>query len=128
MSKLMVVEDDANIAELLEFMLTRAGHTVTLVADGEAAFERITKGEPPDLVVLDSMLPYREGPELLGILREQAAWQHVPVVMLTAKSLDRDVAAAFDAGATEYIVKPFQPHEFIELVNRLLRTPAHAHS
>ena len=120
MASILVVEDDDNIATLLQFMLEREGHQVTLLADGQAAHAHITQQPPPALVLLDSMLPYRDGLSLLKTLRGQAPWRNVPVVMLTARSLERDIVSALDAGASDYVIKPFQPHELLARVRRLI--------
>lgn len=120
MAHILVVEDDDNIASLLQFMLQREGHTVTVRADGEAAYVHILTERVPALVLLDSMLPYRDGLSLLKALRAQPGWEAVPVVMLTARSLERDIVAALDAGASDYVIKPFQPHELLARVRRLI--------
>ena len=120
MAAILVVEDDDNIATLLQFMLEREGHQVTVLVDGKAAQDHITTQAPPALVLLDSMLPYRDGLTLLKTLRAQAAWAAVPVVMLTARSLERDIVSALDAGASDYVIKPFQPHELLARVRRLV--------
>jgi two-component system, OmpR family, alkaline phosphatase synthesis response regulator PhoP len=121
MADILVIEDDENIAELLGFMLRRDGHQVRVVPDGEVAHQHITSGDPPpDLVLLDAMLPYRDGITLLQTMRKQTSWQQVPVVMLTARSLESDIVRALDVGASDYIVKPFQPQELMARVRRLL--------
>lgn len=120
MASILIVEDDDNIAELLQFMVEREGHQAQRFADGEAAYQHITAAQPPNLVLLDAMLPYRDGLSLLSTLRSQPAWRSVPVVMLTARSLERDVVTALDAGASDYVIKPFQPHELLARVRRLL--------
>ncbi|HET9822315.1 MAG TPA: response regulator transcription factor [Burkholderiaceae bacterium] len=120
MASILVVEDDDNIAQLLTFMLEREGHDVVVLSDGEVAQAHIASRPPPQLVLLDSMLPYRDGPSLLRQMRALEAWRSVPVVMLTARSLEKDIVAALDAGASDYVIKPFQPHELLARVRRLL--------
>jgi two-component system alkaline phosphatase synthesis response regulator PhoP len=120
MAHILVVEDDDNIASLLQFMLEREGHVVTVRADGEAGYLHIITQPAPALVLLDSMLPYRDGLSLLKTLRVQPGWESVPVVMLTARSLERDIVSALDAGARDYVIKPFQPHELLARVRRLI--------
>lgn len=124
MANILVIEDDDNIAELLAFMLEREGHQVQLIADGEQARRHIASQASPALVVLDSMLPQRDGLALLADMRGNAAWAQTPVVMLTAKSLERDIVRALEAGANDYVVKPFQPQELLARVRRLVRTAA----
>lgn len=124
MAAILVIEDDDNIAQLLEFMLQREGHSVQILGDGEAARRHIVSQPPPALVLLDSMLPYRDGMALLGDLRSQPGWEAVPVVMLTAKSLERDIVRALEAGASDYVIKPFQPQELLARVRRYVRGAA----
>lgn len=120
MASILVVEDDDNIAQLLQFMLEREGHQVTVLADGNTAHKYIVGQSAPSLVLLDSMLPYRDGPSLLKVLRATDGWAKVPVLMLTARSLEKDIVAALDAGASDYVIKPFQPHELLARVRRQL--------
>lgn len=124
MASILVIEDDDNIAQLLEFMLAREGHAVQILADGETARRHIVAQAPPALVLLDSMLPYRDGMALLGDMRAQPGWGTVPVIMLTAKSLERDIVRALEAGASDYVVKPFQPQELLARVRRYVRGAA----
>jgi DNA-binding response OmpR family regulator len=121
MASILVVEDDDNIAQLLQFMLEREGHAVTVLADGEVALRHIATQVAPDLVLLDSMLPYHDGLTLLREMRALADWSAVPVVMLTARSLESDIVRALEAGASDYVVKPFQPQELLARVRRLVR-------
>ena len=122
MAHILVVEDDENIAELLAFMLERENHEVRVIGDGEQARRHIATQAPPALVLLDAMLPQRDGLALLGDMRGNPAWAATPVVMLTAKSLERDIVRALEAGANDYVVKPFQPQELLARVRRLVRS------
>ncbi len=115
----MIVEDDAQIAYLLQFILARDGFTVTVIKDGRAAREAIAAGPPPALVTLDIMLPYVDGFQLVEEIRASAGWERVPIIMLTAKSHEGDIVRALDAGANDYVVKPFQPEELRARVRRL---------
>lgn len=117
----LVVEDDEHIGMLLRFMLQRAGYQVQLVNDGRAAQAHITTQPAPDVMLLDVMLPYMDGLQLLALVRQQAGWEGVPVMMLTAKAQERDVTRAIEAGADAYLVKPFQPEELLAKVKELAR-------
>lgn len=123
-SSVLVVEDDENISQVLTFMLERQGYGVTHLADGRAAAAHIAAASPPGLVLLDVMLPYIDGFELVRIIREQAGWSGVPVLMLTAKNTERDTVRALDAGANDYVIKPFQPNELLARVRRYLTVRA----
>lgn len=120
----LVVEDDEQIAYLLQFMLGREGFNVIVAADGEQAVNHIESISPPSLVLLDVMLPYLDGFELIERIRGKAEWRNVPVIMLTAKSRERDIVHALQAGANDYIVKPFQPGELIARLRRFMTMAA----
>ena len=120
----LVVEDDVHIAHVLGFMLERQGYRVIQVADGRAAVQHVMSQPAPDLVLLDVMLPYVDGFEIVGLIRAQAGWEAVPVLMLTAKNTERDTVRALDAGANDFIIKPFQPQELLARLRRFLKTPA----
>ena len=116
----VVVEDDADIAQLLRFIVEREGFSVTLCPDGRAAGERIAAAAAPALVILDVMLPYASGFDLLAAIRKSPSWSKVPVLMLTAKSRESDVVRALDGGANDYVTKPFQPAELKARIRRLV--------
>jgi two-component system alkaline phosphatase synthesis response regulator PhoP len=119
-----VVEDDDHISHLLKFMLQRSGYQVELARDGRAAQAYIQTGPAPAIALLDVMLPYMDGLQLLGLVRQQAGWEGVPVLMLTAKTQERDIARALEAGANGYIQKPFQPDDLLARVREHARPPA----
>lgn len=116
----LVVEDDVHIAHVLGFMLERQGYRVIHMADGRAAVQHVVSQPAPDLVLLDVMLPYVDGFEIIGLIRAQAGWEGVPVLMLTAKNTERDTVRALDAGADDFIIKPFQPQELLARLRRYL--------
>ena len=115
----MVVEDDRVIVALLRHILERRGYEVWAAADGREATDRL-RGEPPGLVLLDVVLPYLDGFELIGQIRATPAWARVPIIMLTVKAQERNVVRALDAGADDYMVKPFKPEELAARVRRFL--------
>ncbi|MCX7143321.1 MAG: response regulator [Proteobacteria bacterium] len=117
----LVVEDDDTIAFLVQFLLEREGFGVDLARDGRAAEQRVAAMQPPALVILDVMLPYIDGFELLEKIRAREGWEKIPVIMLTAKSQESDIVRALDAGASDYVVKPFQPNELLARVRRLTK-------
>jgi DNA-binding response OmpR family regulator len=119
--KVLVVEDDAIISYLLNFRLEREGFDVTLAADGQQACEYLETMTPPSLVLMDVMLPYLDGFELITRLRDKAEWDDVPVIMLTSKSHEQSIVRALDAGANDYVLKPFRPDELMARLRRLLR-------
>ena len=124
MHHVLIVEDDESIAQLLQFMLQREGYAVEICRDGRAAEGRIVAGPVPALVVMDVMLPYKDGFELIALLRCQPGWGQVPVLMLSAKSHEPDIVRALEAGSNGYVVKPFQPKEVMARVRQLIKGQA----
>lgn len=121
-SSVLVIEDDEHIAHLLKFMLERQGYRVDAAADGRAASDFIKNSTTiPSLILLDVMLPYVDGFELVSIARAREDWKTVPIIMLTAKTMEQDIVRALDAGANDYIMKPFQPNELLARLRRFLR-------
>lgn len=117
----LVVEDDDQIAYLLRFILEREGYRVELASDGRSAMALIGSIEPPALTMLDVMLPHFDGYQLLAAIRGQETWRDVPVLMLTAKSQEKDIVRALDSGADDYLVKPFKPEELRARIKRLVK-------
>ena len=107
----LVIEDDDQIAYLLQFILQKEGYTVKVARDGLAAQALIEQEPAPALVTLDYMLPYLNGLELLAMIRARTEWKDVPVLMLTARSQEADIATALESGAAGYLIKPFKPEE-----------------
>ncbi|MCE3273299.1 MAG: phoP 1 [Ramlibacter sp.] len=116
----LVVEDDGAIAFLLRFLLERHGWQVSVAEDGLQAMQAIEQGEPPQLVLLDAMLPVHDGLTLLARLRSLPQWKDVPVVMLTAKGDEGFVARAMAAGATDFVAKPFDAIQLAERLEKLV--------
>jgi two-component system alkaline phosphatase synthesis response regulator PhoP len=122
---ILVVDDDQNVAELLGFMFSREGFAPRLVRDGRAAEEYVARNDPAAAVVLDIMLPYRDGFAVAEAIRADARWRHVPIVMLTARVLPEDVDRGRALGVDEYVTKPFRPQALVLRVKTLL-TAGHA--
>ncbi len=119
--EILLVEDDRIVSTLVEHLLARQGYHVNTLADGRAAAGFISANSPPKLVLLDVMLPFIDGFELIEQIRALREWEDVPIVMLTSKTQERNVVRALEAGADDYIVKPFQPQELIARVKRLAK-------
>lgn len=118
----LIVESDQHIAQFLLSLLERHGYKTLLAVDGLEARKIIDLGSDlPDLIVLDAMLPYIDGFELIRIVRAKEGWNDTPILMLTAKAAERDIVRSFDVGANDYIVKPFQPNELLARMRRFLR-------
>ncbi len=117
--RVLVIEDEPNIIEAISFILSRDGWTVHTHADGETAMAKM-RGHPPDMVILDVMLPGRSGFDILRDLRADPALGATPVMMLTAKGQARDRELAEQLGATRFMTKPFSNAEVIETVRSLV--------
>ncbi len=115
---ILLVEDDEVTAYMLEYLLQREGYKVTNVPDGKQAFETINDNPPFSLVLLDIMVPYVSGFELISHIRSLPDWDNTAVIMLSGKSQEKDIIKALDAGATDYIVKPFQPGEVLARIRK----------
>jgi len=120
--KILVVDDDANICELLRLYLEKEGYTVFQANDGEEALE-LFKDQSPDLILLDIMLPKLDGWQVCRTIRKQSA---VPVIMLTAKGETFDKVLGLELGADDYVVKPFDAKEVIARIKAVLRRCAPA--
>ena len=112
----MVAEDDRDMSHVLDFLLTREGFSVRLVRDGREALRAIAEEDPCDVVVLDLMMPFANGIQVLRALRQTPGWSSVPVIMVSGKGAENDVVRALDAGASDYMTKPFRPREFVARV------------
>ena len=121
-AKVLVADDEPNIALSLEFLMQQAGFGVRVAADGEAALAAMAE-EQPDLVVLDVMLPKRDGYEVCRAIRADPRWAGVRVLMLTAKGRDSERETGLALGADAYITKPFSNRDVVERVKQLLAAP-----
>lgn len=117
--RVLLIEDEPNIIEAISFILSRDGWTVHTHADGSTAAQRV-RALPPDLVILDVMLPGRSGFDILRDLRADDATAAIPVMMLTARGQARDRDLALQLGATRFMAKPFSNAEVIENVRALV--------
>jgi two-component system phosphate regulon response regulator PhoB len=117
---ILVVEDEADIRELIAYNLGREGYTIVQADSAEKALESI-HAAAPDLVLLDIMLPGLDGLALLKRLRGDQRWKRLPVIMLTARGEDADIVSALELGADDYMVKPFSPRVLAARVRARLR-------
>lgn len=117
--KIVLAEDEPQIARLIEFKLKKEGYSVTWKENGEEALKAI-KADKPDLILLDIMMPVMDGYEVLRRLKEDENLKSIPVIMLTARAQEKDVVKGIDMGAEDYITKPFHPAELLARVKRIL--------
>lgn len=118
--KILVVEDEKNIVRVVTYNLEREGYQVDVATDGEQALEKIRRA-PPDLLLLDLMLPKVDGLEVCRLLRADAKTAHVPIIMVTAKTQEADRVVGLELGADDYLPKPFSPRELTARVKAVLR-------
>ena len=117
--RILIVDDEPNIVVSLEFLMKREGFEVAVAADGEAALRSVEE-KKPDLVLLDIMLPKKNGFEVCQTIRANPEWQSIKVVMLTANGRDTEVAKGTALGADAYMTKPFSTKDLIVQVRQIL--------
>ncbi len=117
--KILVVDDEPEAVELLEFNLKQAGYAVTTAGDGADALKR-ARTQTPDLIVLDVMLPEMDGFEICKSLRLDSATAKIPIIMLTAKAAEIDRVLGLELGADDYLTKPFSPRELLLRIKKIL--------
>ncbi|MCO5105822.1 MAG: response regulator [Burkholderiaceae bacterium] len=117
-TRVLIAEDEPNIVESLSFVLGREGFEVTAVLDGQAALERL-RADPPDMMILDVMLPRVNGFEVLKQVKSDPSLRSIPVIVLTAKGQAHDRRMAEELGVDGFMTKPFSNREIVEQVRRL---------
>jgi two-component system phosphate regulon response regulator PhoB len=120
---ILVVEDEPGIQEVLKFNLGQHGHDVIVAGDGEDALS-LLRGALPDLILLDWMLPGMSGIDVAKRIRADARLRAIPIIMLTARTEERDKVQGLDTGADDYITKPFSPRELMARIKAVLRRRA----
>lgn len=120
-SSAVLVEDDEDTAQLLEFMLVREGFVVHMASNGKDALKLIDSLKPPKIVLLDIMLPFISGFQLLQHIRKKSDWADTPIIMLTSKRDESAIVRAMEAGASDYVLKPFNWGELIARIKRFLK-------
>ena len=119
-TRVLVVEDDPDIAELVARYLEKAGYTATRVSSGRDALDAV-RAKAPDLIVLDVMLPHVDGLEVCRLLRANDHTANIPIIMLTARAEESERIVGLEMGADDYLAKPFSPNELVARVRALLR-------
>lgn len=119
MNQVLIVEDDADIRELVAFKLRQVGYDVRTAGNGEEGLQ-LAVDTPPDVVILDLMMPKLSGLEVCRELRSNDDTATIPIIMLTAKAQEADVERGFELGATDYVIKPFSPRELVSRVQAAL--------
>lgn len=120
MERVLIVDDDPDIQRLVSYNLGHAGFEVATASNGRAALETVQK-QPPDLIILDLMLPDVDGMEVCRTLRQRESSRRIPIIMLTARSEEIDRVIGFELGADDYVMKPFSPRELVLRVKSIFR-------
>jgi len=120
MARILIVEDDPDIAGLIVHYLQNAGHTTVRLSNGSDVLQQL-RAEPADLLILDLMLPGMSGMAVCAAIRADTALSHLPVIMLTARGEEADRVAGLERGADDYVTKPFSPKELVARVTARLR-------
>ena len=123
--RVLVVDDEPNIAKIVKKQLEVSGYDVIVAVDGEDALTKVREGHP-EVILLDVMLPKRNGYEVLGILKQDEQLKRIPVMMLTARAQQQDQQSSLEHGADAHLAKPFQLDELVEQVQALLDGTASA--
>jgi two-component system phosphate regulon response regulator PhoB len=118
--RILVVDDEEDLLELVKYNLTKEGYRVATVSSGEEAIRR-ARNDLPDLMVLDLLLPSVDGLEVCRVLKNDIRTKHIPVVMLTAKGEEADMVTGLEMGADDYLAKPFSPRVLIARIKAVLR-------
>ena len=120
MKSILIIEDEKDIVDLIEYHLKQSGFSVTSALDGSTGLERARK-KRPDLIILDLMLPEMDGKDICRSLKSNPLTQSIPILMLTAKAEESDRLIGFELGADDYVTKPFSPKELVLRVKAILR-------
>jgi two-component system phosphate regulon response regulator PhoB len=118
--KILIIEDENDVADLLALSLRKGGFKISTAADGASGLQN-ARDDRPDFIILDLMLPKMSGLEVCRILKSDSATSHIPVLMLTAKSEEIDRIVGLEFGADDYVTKPFSPREIILRIRAILR-------
>lgn len=117
--RLLIVDDEADLAEMIKFRMENNGYEVLLAHDGQAALEMARK-ENPDLIILDLMLPKMDGYKVCGLLKKDSRYSRIPIIIFSAKGQEDDMKLGRELGADAYITKPFEPQVLLGKINELI--------
>ena len=120
--RILIVEDEADILEMVAMRLEASGYEVISALDGQEAFEKARK-ETPDLIILDLMLPKMDGYKVCGLLKRDTRYARIPIILFTARAQETDMKMGQEVGADAYITKPFEPQVLLGKIKELLKEP-----
>ena len=117
--RILIVDDEVQLVEMVKMRLEAAGYEIISAYDGQEGFDKAKK-DKPDLIILDLMLPKMDGYKVCGLLKNDARYSKIPIIMFTARVQDEDVRLGKDLGAEEYVTKPFDPKILLSKIKKLL--------
>ena len=117
--KILIIEDEVELVEMVKMRLEASGYDVITAYDGKAGLEK-AREEKPDIIILDLMLPKMDGYKVCGLLKKDARYAKIPIVMFSAKAQEEDVALGTELGAEAYITKPFEPPMLLAKIKELI--------
>lgn len=120
----LIIEHESQVAGEIESLLKHEGYSTRTIRDGQAATQYINYRNPAKLVVLDVELPYSDGLNIIKRIRANKKWQHAAVVMLSKKATQKDIAACYALGASDFLLKPFMPKTLVSRINRVIKLAA----
>ena len=120
---ILIIEDDDDVRALLEFFLVREGYAVDFAVDGEQAIRKIQSNNLYSLILLDIMMPYHDGFEILKHIKSNNNWKDVPVIMITALDDEENISRSYELGIRDYLGKPFDPDMVLKKIKHLLESP-----
>ena len=118
--RLLIVDDEKDLADMIKFRLEANGYEILIAYDGQAALETARK-EKPDLIILDLMLPKMDGYKVCGLLKNDARYSGIPIIIFSAKGQDDDVRLGQELGANAYLTKPFEPGALLGKIKELIK-------
>ena len=118
--RLLLVDDEVELVEMVKFRLEASGYEVLTANDGQAALE-LARREKPDLIILDVMLPKMDGYKVCGLLKNDSRYSHIPIMMFTAKAMDADIKLGQEVLADAYLNKPFESKALLEKIKELIK-------
>ncbi len=118
--RLLIVDDEPDLADMIKFRLESNGYEILLANDGQQALE-VARKERPDLIILDLMLPKMDGYKVCGLLKKDARYANIPIIIFTAKAQEEDKKLSQEVGANAYLSKPFEPKILLEKIRELTK-------
>ena len=117
--RILIVDDEVQLVEMMKMRLEAAGYEAISAYDGQEGFDKAKK-DKPDLIILDLMLPKMDGYKVCGLLKNDARYSKIPIIMFTARAQEEDMRLGKDLGAEEYVTKPFDPKILLSKIKKLL--------